>query len=103
MPHIVVDLPEPKADPLLKQLMQQFLTMQRRLQTTKKRPDASMKALQAVLKQQDGLMKAMERMVTGMVKGGTSTTALQTRLGKMEKAVLASKQGMRNRTFGSNF
>jgi len=110
MPHIVVDLPDPKADPMLKQLLRQFAAIQKQLASLKRpvaKDSSSKQVIQLVTRQQDALLRAIERMmskVSSSSHGTTSMNGLNKRFNRLEEALRrVPARGFRNRTFGSNF
>ena len=69
MPSITVALPDPKPDPLLRQLESQFKALQKQLLAGKQQAASSQAPmLRMMMKQQDGLLRALERLMASMTK-----------------------------------
>ena len=69
MPNVTIALPDPRPDPLLRQLGEQFKALQKHLMAGKRQTEAAQTPmLRMMMKQQDGLLRALERLMTSMTK-----------------------------------
>lgn len=69
MPNITVALPDPKPDPLLRHLGEQFKALQKQLMAGKRQVESSQAPmLRMMMKQQDSLLRALERLMASMTK-----------------------------------
>ena len=70
MPVVTVNVPDPKPDPLLKQLVKEFAGIAKTLRSAPKAAPSqgSEKSVTVILKQQDALVKTLERMMGMMAK-----------------------------------
>ena len=68
MPVVTVNVPDPKPDPLLKQLVKEFAGIAKTLRSAPKPAQQSEKSVTVILKQQDALVKTLERMMGMMAK-----------------------------------
>ena len=91
MPTVTLNLPEPKADPMLRELLKEFRAVAESLRGMKpSNDDSASTALSMVSKQQDSLLKAIERMmamVSGMAKRNGAGTHLTVAVKGMHSAL----------------
>ena len=98
--HININVPDPKPDPLLKQLLRQFEGIQRHLLALK-----SAQSKDSGSTSMDGLVRAMERLLTQMKQATPShgTNGLGKKLDRLTETMSQMGTKTRNRTFGSNY
>ena len=93
MPVVTVNVPEPKADPLLRELLQEFRSVANVLRGLKvPKDDASSKALAMVSRQQDALLRSIERML-GMMSQMSKHQNNKPPMGDMMKGMKSSLSG----------